>query len=119
MEANSGGVRPASAQDAAACLALYRPYVQNTAISWETDVPTVAEMAARIDGLRANHDWLALERGDRMIGFAYGQPLKPRWRRTRTLYAIAPATPRTRPPTSLRRHLPGTAEQGGAPGPTI
>jgi L-amino acid N-acyltransferase YncA len=76
MEASSIGVRPASAQDAAACLAIYRPYVQNTAISWETDVPTVDEMAARIDGLRATHEWLVVERDDEVIGFAYGQPLK-------------------------------------------
>jgi len=62
--------------DAAACLAIYRPYVQNTAISWKFDVPTVAEMAARIGGLRATHEWLVLERDDRIIGFAYGQPLK-------------------------------------------
>lgn len=58
------------------CLAIYRPYVQNTAISWEIDVPTVDEMAARIDGLRATHDWLVLEQDDQIIGFAYGQPLK-------------------------------------------
>jgi L-amino acid N-acyltransferase YncA len=76
MEASSSGVRPASAQDAAACLAIYRPYVQNTAISWEIDVPTADEMAARIGGLRATHDWLVLERDDQIIGFAYGQPLK-------------------------------------------
>jgi L-amino acid N-acyltransferase YncA len=42
-----------------------RPYVQDTAISWEIDVPTVGEMAARIDGLRATHEWLVLERDDR------------------------------------------------------
>jgi hypothetical protein len=36
----SNDVRPASAQDAPACLAIYRPYVQNTAIGWEIDVPT-------------------------------------------------------------------------------
>jgi L-amino acid N-acyltransferase YncA len=76
MEASSSGVRPASAQDAAACLAIYRTYVHNTAISWEIDVPTVGEMAARIDGLRATHEWLVLERDDQIIGFAYGQPLK-------------------------------------------
>jgi L-amino acid N-acyltransferase YncA len=76
MEASSSGVRPASAQDAAACLAIYRPYVQNTAISWEIDVPTFGEMAARIDGLRATQEWLVLERDDQIIGFAYGQPLK-------------------------------------------
>jgi L-amino acid N-acyltransferase YncA len=33
-------------------------------------------MAARIDGLRATHEWLVLERDAEMIGFAYGQPLK-------------------------------------------
>ncbi len=76
MEASSNGVRPASARDAAACLAIYRPFVQNTAISWEIDVPTAAEMAARIGGLRATHEWLVLERVDRIVGFAYGQPLK-------------------------------------------
>jgi hypothetical protein len=76
MAASGSGVRPASAQDAAACLAIYRPYVQTTAISWEIDVPAVADMAARIDGLRATHEWLVLERDDQIIGFAYGQPLK-------------------------------------------
>ena len=76
MAASSSGVRPASAQDAGACLAIYRPYVQDTAISWEIDVPTADEMAARIGGLRATHDWLVLERDDQIIGFAYGQPLK-------------------------------------------
>ena len=69
-------MRAASARDAAACLEIYRPYVLTTAISWEIDVPTVAEMAARIDGLRATHEWLVLERDAQIIGFAYGQPLK-------------------------------------------
>ena len=72
----SSDVRPASAQDAAACLAIYRPYVQNTAISWEIDVPTFGEIAARIGALRATQEWLVLERDDQIIGFAYGQPLK-------------------------------------------
>jgi L-amino acid N-acyltransferase YncA len=49
------------------------PLCQTTAISWEIDVPTVADMAARIDGLRATHEWLVLERDDQIIGFAYGQ----------------------------------------------
>ena len=76
MQASSSSVRPASPQDAAACVAIYRPYVENTAISWEIDVPTVDEMATRIAGLRATHEWLVLEREDQIIGFAYGQPLK-------------------------------------------
>lgn len=76
MAASDSGVRPASVQDAAGCLAIYRPYVETTAISWEIDVPSVGEMAARIGGLRATHEWLVLERDEQIIGFAYGQPLK-------------------------------------------
>lgn len=67
----SGLVRTASARDAVACLGIYRPYV-DTAISWETEVPPVSEMAARID---AAHEWLVLERERRVIGFAYGHTL--------------------------------------------
>jgi len=76
MYAISGVVRPAFPRDAAACVAIYRPYVENTAISWEIEVPPVDEMASRIAGLRATHEWLVLERGDQIVGFAYGQPLK-------------------------------------------
>jgi hypothetical protein len=32
--------------------AIYRPYVEDLAINWQIDVPPVAEMAARIIGLR-------------------------------------------------------------------
>jgi phosphinothricin acetyltransferase len=67
-----GVVRAASPQDAAACVAVYRPYVLDTAISWELEVPTVEEMATRI---AEAHEWLVLERGDRIIGFAYGHTL--------------------------------------------
>ena len=47
MSTNIGHARPASARDAAACVAIYRPYVRDTTISWEIEVPTVAEMARR------------------------------------------------------------------------
>jgi L-amino acid N-acyltransferase YncA len=54
---------------------IYRPYVEDTTISWETEVPTVAEMAARIITARENHEWLILERDDQIIGFAYAHAL--------------------------------------------
>ncbi|SPM36070.1 L-amino acid N-acyltransferase YncA [Mycobacterium rhizamassiliense] len=69
------GVRQASAQDAAACIAIYRPYVENTAISWELEVPSVEEMAARITAARTTHEWLILEDDGQAIGFAYGHTL--------------------------------------------
>lgn len=72
MEDGFGNVRRASAQDAEACLAVYRPYVDTT-ISWEIDVPSVEEMATRI---RDAHEWLVLERDGRVAGFAYGHALR-------------------------------------------
>lgn len=75
MPAGTSLVRPASSADAAACVAVYRPYVENTVISWEIEVPTVSEMAARIAAARVNHEWLVLEREERVIGFAYAHGL--------------------------------------------
>jgi L-amino acid N-acyltransferase YncA len=72
MPANIDGVRPASAGDAEACLGIYRPYVEDTAVSWEIEIPSVGEMAGRI---RDAHEWLVLERDARAIGFAYGHAL--------------------------------------------
>jgi L-amino acid N-acyltransferase YncA len=65
-------VRPASAQDAAACAAIYAPYVTDTAISFETDPPSPAEMADRISAASRGHAWLVLEDEGRVVGYAYG-----------------------------------------------
>ena len=75
MQTSSSLVRPASPQDAVACIAIYRPYVENTVISWEIEVPTVSEMAARIAAARENHEWLVLEDDQQVIGFAYAHAL--------------------------------------------
>jgi phosphinothricin acetyltransferase len=50
--------------------------VLDTAISWETEVPSVDEMVGRIAAARDTHEWLVLERDDRIIGFAYGHALR-------------------------------------------
>jgi L-amino acid N-acyltransferase YncA len=75
MQAISSGVRQAGPQDAARCLAIYRPYVENSSVSWELDIPTVNEMAARITAACGTHAWLVLESDDRTVGFAYGHAL--------------------------------------------
>jgi L-amino acid N-acyltransferase YncA len=68
-------VREAGPQDAARCLEIYRPYVENTAVSWELDVPTVDEMAERIAAVNTTHAWLVLEKDGQTIGFANGHAL--------------------------------------------
>ena len=61
-------IRHATTEDAAACAALYAPYVTDTVVSFETEPPTAAEMARRIAGA---HAWLVLEDDGRVAGYAY------------------------------------------------
>ena len=65
-------MRPAVAADAAALLAIYRPFVETTAVSFETVAPSVDEFAARIAKAIAGWQWLVAERDGRCIGYAYG-----------------------------------------------
>ena len=71
-------VRPASADDAAACAAIYAPYVRDTAITFETEVPSVADMAGRIAAHGASHAWLVLEHDGEIAGYAYAYAFSPR-----------------------------------------
>lgn len=71
-------VREASGVDAAACAALYAPYVTGTAITFEMDPPASPAMAARIEAANRTHAWLVLEVDGRVVGYAYGSPYKER-----------------------------------------
>src|SRR3954471_23148710 len=69
-------VREATEHDAAACAAIYAPYVTDSAISFELEPPSAAEMAARI---ASAHDWLVLEDdAGRVVGYAYAGLFAPR-----------------------------------------
>ncbi|WP_410565864.1 GNAT family N-acetyltransferase [Amycolatopsis sp. cmx-4-61] len=61
-------IRAATTQDAAACAALYAPYVTDTVISFETEPPDPTEMARRIAGA---HAWFVLEDHGHIAGYAY------------------------------------------------
>jgi len=65
-------VRAASAADAEACAAIYRPYVTDTAVTFENDPPSPSEMAGRIERACRTHAWLVLEDEGRVVGYAYG-----------------------------------------------
>jgi L-amino acid N-acyltransferase YncA len=71
-------VRTATLADAAACAAIYAPYVEDTAITFETDAPTAAEMSSRITTALAAHEWLVLVADAGVIGYAYAREFKSR-----------------------------------------
>jgi phosphinothricin acetyltransferase len=71
-------VRPATVADAAACAEVYRPYVLDTVITFETAVPTAEDMAARIVAAQVLHEWLVLDVDGDIAGYAYAQRFNPR-----------------------------------------
>ena len=71
-------VRDATEDDAAACAAIYAPYVRDTSITFEYEPPGPAGMAQRISAAQRAHAWLVLEDDGRVVGYAYGGPYKER-----------------------------------------
>ncbi|MCU1611915.1 MAG: family acetyltransferase [Pseudonocardiales bacterium] len=61
MSGGTSNVRDAAVSDAEACLAIYAPYVTDTAITFETSPPLPAEMAMRIATAVRTHAWVVLE----------------------------------------------------------
>jgi L-amino acid N-acyltransferase YncA len=68
-------LRLATPDDAAACVALYAPYVRETSITFEYEVPAVADFRQRIETVLKLAPWLlAVETRDgqeRVVGYAY------------------------------------------------
>ena len=58
-------------RDAAACLAIYAPYVTASAVSFEDVPPSVPEFAARIEHYSQTHAFLVAEDDSAVAGFAY------------------------------------------------
>ena len=71
-------VRLATSEDAAAFAEIYRPFVQDTYVTFEEDAPSAAEMAGRIERILRTHPWLAAEEKGKVVGFAYGSPHRDR-----------------------------------------
>jgi len=72
-------VREATPDDAAACAAVYAPYVVETAISFEVEPPSAHEMGRRIQAALERHAWVVLEDHEgRVRGFASAGPWKTR-----------------------------------------
>lgn len=71
-------IRSATEADAPALRDIYRPYVENTSVSFEIDVPTTAEFAARIARSLAGWAWLVAELDGDCIGYAYATSFRTR-----------------------------------------
>ncbi len=64
-------IRFAQPADAPDLLAIYAPYVTDTSVSFEYDVPTVAEFAQRVEIISGQLPYLIAETNGRILGYAY------------------------------------------------
>lgn len=78
-------LRDACPGDAARVLEIYAPIVRETAISFETTVPSIDELALRIASARERHAWIAAEASSGvLVGYAYATDFRGRAAYART-----------------------------------
>jgi L-amino acid N-acyltransferase YncA len=74
-------VRDARPEDAEPLLAIYRPFVVETTISFEIDPPSLTEFQERIYKALSGWAWLVAQVNGEVAGYAYGS-----WHREREAY---------------------------------
>ena len=71
-------IRMATTADAKELLQIYAPYVQNTAITFEYEVPSGEEFAKRIENTLTKYPYLVAVEDGQIVGYAYASIFKAR-----------------------------------------
>ena len=71
-------IRGVTPDDAGALLSIYRPYVLDTAITFEYDVPSLEEFRERITHTIQKYPYLCAEEDGKILGYAYAGAFKER-----------------------------------------
>ncbi|MCI6812143.1 MAG: N-acetyltransferase family protein [Lachnospiraceae bacterium] len=83
-------IRIAVKEDAKELLALYTPYVEQTAITFEYEAPTLDEFEKRIEQTLKKFPYLVAQQDGQLVGYAYAGPFRPRpaydWAVETTIY---------------------------------
>ena len=71
-------IRNVRLDDVPHLLEIYAPYIKETAISFEYDVPTEEEFAQRVSSIIRKYPFLVAERDGTIVGYAYAGEFKGR-----------------------------------------
>ncbi len=71
-------IRAANVSDAQALLEIYAPYVKNTAITFEYEVPKLADFRKRIENTLKKYPYIVAEADREILGYAYTGAFKER-----------------------------------------
>lgn len=64
-------LRLATEADASGVLAIYAPFIRDTAVSFETEVPPLSDIQNRIKTVLSETPWLLAIQNEQVIGYAY------------------------------------------------
>lgn len=68
-------VRLATEADAAGILAVYAPYIRDTAVTFETETPSLDAFRCRMASIIGDYPYLVVEEDGSIVGFAYAHRL--------------------------------------------
>lgn len=71
-------IREATLDDAARLVEIYAPYITETAVSFEYDVPTVDEFKGRIKNIKEKYPYLVCEKDGEVVGYVYASAYSKR-----------------------------------------
>lgn len=71
-------IRQATKEDTQAIRDIYQPYIENTNITFETELPSLADFQQRIQNIKAKYPYLVLEEAGKIVGYAYLSSFSPR-----------------------------------------
>src|SRR5207247_1255443 len=121
MRTTMAVIRLADEADAGAMLAIYAPYVRETAISFELEPPSEGEFRRRVRSVLEAGLWLLCEAGGNALGYAYAGRFHERRAYRWTVEGTSAggsarsASPGRRPSRRARRRRCGRVPSGGAP----
>ena len=78
MTVPSLAIRVATLDDAPTLAAIYAPYVEDSAVSFEYEAPSAEEFRGRMEGILQSYPYLVAEWNGRICGYAYAGTFKPR-----------------------------------------
>jgi Sortase and related acyltransferases len=71
-------IRLATPDDCSAILSVYTPFVKETTVTFEYEVPLIEDFRERLEVIAQTYPILVLEVDERIIGYAYATSFKPR-----------------------------------------
>ena len=71
-------IRIATTDDAKVIREIYAPYVLNTAVSFEYEIPSIAEFQNRIENTLKEYPYLVAVENDIVVGYSYAGPFHSR-----------------------------------------